>query len=149
MKLKRIIQHVKENKMHRWLIYTNLIIPIFFEFFLEWQRIHIPTDSYRSLAIRIYWLYFPISIVILNLLLFSFKIEISFFRYFVFISLGLLLGLLIGCIRWVISSQTLIYSDIVTLKGVAKLLIYYFILAISFIFFVKGCLFLSRLWLKK
>ncbi len=131
--------------MSVWIIYLNLGIPIFVEFILEWYRMTVPTDSYRSIAIWTYWIYFPILLAMVNLLLFLLKIGKSFLKCFLFMFLGLLLGLIIGYIRWAIFSKTLLHPDAGTIWGIVKLAIYYVCFVSIFFLIVKGGQFLSQL----
>jgi hypothetical protein len=124
--------------MNKWIIYLNLGIPIFAEFILEWHRIVLPTDSYRSIAIWTYWIYLPIVLTIVNLLLFFLRIDNSFLRCAIFMFLGLSLALIIGYLRWAISSKTLFHLAAGTIMGTTKLLIYYICFAVTFFLICKG-----------
>lgn len=128
--------------MNNWIIYLNLAIPFI-------VKICIPDGRYGSLTIIVDTIALPVSLILLNIVIFLNRIEVSFLKYSLFMLGGLLLGDFIGYFIWGITSKNLFNPDAETVWVVKSLIIYHICFVVILFIIVSGAKFLTQFFKNK
>lgn len=113
--------------MNKSIVYFNLIVPLLI-------KAVIPDGRYGIITILTDMVILPTVLILLNIFILVYKIEISFLRLWIFMLIGLLIGTMTGYVIWGISNSRLLRPDSETLLVNGMLLVYYGV--VSSIFFV-------------